>query len=159
MTDTTSSPPREGLSIGDTFFRCSRCEYRSPSNVAMAPQCPECGKRMNSCKVVEQDIPRTRDTKFAIVMVSSNANSFGLHGHILVDKTGRAFEAARARGPWLTDLASGDTINLRETISPGGENFDWARNSFEIPRRLKPDMPASLLKEVWGKVAAKKAAK
>jgi glycine cleavage system H lipoate-binding protein len=84
---------------------------------------------------------------FKVASVSSNANSFGLHGHVLVAKDGTAFEVG-ITGQFK--LAKGDIIEV-ECHTPG--NFmNWQKNSagvtIEIPRALGK-APAAAVKEVW----------
>lgn len=81
--------------------------------------------------------------KFRVASVSSNANSFGLRGMIVMTEGGEAWEVAA------------NHINLREKgadfrvpVGPESEP-DWAAMGFEIPHRL-PHVPPAVLKEVFG---------
>lgn len=87
---------------------------------------------------------------FRVLAVSDNSNSFGLYGHVLVNRSGLGFEAARSRGPWHKDLTKGDDIVLVETVRDGvpTKQFNWADAGFEIPREL-PKCPPQVLKEVY----------
>lgn len=91
---------------------------------------------------------------FQVVAVSTNTNSFGLHGVVLVAKNGLAFEAgASGFTVQLHHLKVGAHITLN-MIEGGDESadaiawFDWAAKSFEIPREL-PACPKKLVKQMW----------
>jgi hypothetical protein len=79
---------------------------------------------------------------FRVVSVSDNANSFGLHGHILIAEDGEAWEAGAGT---FHGHKKGDTLRL--SADRDGE-YDWAHHGFEIPRRL-PDAPRNVVNEVW----------
>lgn len=83
--------------------------------------------------------------KLKVVSVSSNHNSFGLRGMILISDNGQGWEAAAND---LNVKAKGDVVNVR-TLDNGEPDFSGL--GFEIPHRLNPDPPAKLMKEVWGK--------
>ena len=83
---------------------------------------------------------------FKLVHVSQNANSFGLHGHVLVAQDGTGCEAARCRTTPGYDVPSGTIITF--TLDVRG-NPEWAKLGFEIPRDL-PTYPACLVAKFWG---------
>lgn len=87
-----------------------------------------------------------RVTPFIVATVSENANNFGLHGHVLVDKTGRAWEVGRSRSidPW----EKGQVVNLTETLHGHTWTPLWACYGVEIPRALPP-IPKPALKQLW----------
>ena len=72
--------------------------------------------------------PQKRQAQFKVASVSTNANSFGLLGHILVAKNGTAFECGKTRQFAHT---KGDIVKV-ECHYPGGF-FNWAGAGFEIP--------------------------
>ncbi len=77
-------------------------------------------------------------TQFKVASVSSNANSFGLIGMILISRNGEAWEVAANS---LNVKKKGDIIEL------SADNF--AAKGFEIPRELA-DAPEAVVKKVWG---------
>ena len=46
----------EGMTIGDWFLACEDCQVQLPKNTAAKPFCPECGKRMDLCRVEKGDV-------------------------------------------------------------------------------------------------------
>jgi hypothetical protein len=82
--------------------------------------------------------------QFRVVAVSTNRNSFGLHGVALVARDGQAYEVG------CNDLhlpRQGDVLNV-PTRAGGG--LDWAKLGFEIPTRLHPPAPPEVVRQVWG---------
>ena len=88
-----------------------------------------------------------RPVEVRVLSVSANANSFGLHGVILMDRRGRAWEI----GVSLTSPAlpnSGDSLTAM--ITPAGDIRQGSLPfTFEIPRILST-APPEVVKEVWG---------
>lgn len=86
-----------------------------------------------------------RQTPVIVASVSSNRNSFGLTGHILVAKDGRAWEVARGT-PW----EKGQVVNLWEEKHGTLPTWTplWASHECEIPRQLR-DVPKPALLELW----------
>lgn len=80
---------------------------------------------------------------FAVVTVSTNRNSFGLQGFIIMAKDGTAYEAAANN---LNVPKQGQHLDLATDVK--GE-VDFARYGWEIPRRL-PDAPPKVVKSVFG---------
>jgi hypothetical protein len=84
----------------------------------------------------------SRSLVLKVASVSSNRNSFGLRGMILVAKNGRAFQVAandvnvKKKGDLLTVI----DIKALEGLSAYG---------FEVPEELKA-APPNVVKEVWG---------
>lgn len=86
-------------------------------------------------------------TLFKVVSISSNTNSFGLHGVVIVDKSGLAFEV----GVSYINLPAKGNIFTGEVTENG--NLHSLPFSYEIPRKLAaPD--AATLAEIWPKKAA-----
>jgi hypothetical protein len=54
----------------------------------------------------------TKPLSFRIVSVSDKPNSFGLHGYVLVSRTGKAYEVARSVGQWNTPWIKGMDIDV-----------------------------------------------
>ena len=73
--------------------------------------------------------------------VSSNMNAFGLYGVMLMAKNGEAYEAAKHEPP-----VKGSDVVL--PLDESGE-INWARAGYEIPRRLTPDAPKAVVKQVF----------
>lgn len=98
---------------------------------------------------------------FQIVAVSSNTNSFGLHGVVIVARDGLAFEFGASQGAHQPKLAVNQHVALEFT--PAEEHgadavtcFDWGtirlhngeRFTVEIPRVL-PECPKKVIKSFW----------
>lgn len=79
---------------------------------------------------------------FKVAAVSSNYNSFGLRGIVLIAEDGEAWEAAAGD---IHGYKRGKTLRLG--ADRHGE-YDWAHHGFEIPRRLS-DAPRNVVNEVW----------
>ena len=85
--------------------------------------------------------------EFKVAAVSSNRNSFGLRGHVLVARDGEAWQVAvnnlneREKGQIVRFAVVGGHVKVEPT----------AVFFFEIPERLK-DAPPAVVREVWGKV-------
>jgi hypothetical protein len=79
--------------------------------------------------------------QFVVVAVSLNANSFGLFGHVMVDREGDAWQAAASM---YKKLKQGDVIDVPLLGKP---NFSSA--GFEIPEQLRR-MPSHLIEKAWG---------
>ena len=96
---------------------------------------------------------------FKVASVSSNPNSFGLHGHIMVAEDGESWEVGRSRaeypGPWerlqVVDVPLKEDP-VRHITVPA-----WEEVHCEIPRRL-PDAPPNVMAEVWGEPVEAEAA-
>ena len=86
---------------------------------------------------------KTKQTKpFKVASVSSNLNSFGLTGMILMALDGEAWEVGASS---LFVKKKGDLIHV-PIVGKAGRNFGTL--GFEIPTRL-PDAPAAVIAEVW----------
>lgn len=79
---------------------------------------------------------------FTIASVSSNANSFGLYGHILVARDGEAWEVGLN---YLNKRTKGTQI-VMPLDNGGGPR--WALIGAEIPKLL-PKAPKAVLREVF----------
>lgn len=78
---------------------------------------------------------------FKVVAVSSNQNSFGLTGMILMGRDGEAWEVAA------------NSINLcRHGTVLKVQRHNFAAFGFEMPRQL-PNAGRGVLAEVWPKLA------
>jgi hypothetical protein len=82
-------------------------------------------------------------SQFKVITVSSNTNSFGLHGVIMADKSGLAFEVGMN---YLSKPNTGDMLNV--TLTKSLKLSSIAGKSYEIPRKL-PNVPAKLLTELF----------
>ena len=93
--------------------------------------------------------------RFKVAAVSQRANSFGLHGHVLIAESGEAWEVGRSRGPWHDDTPFNRNDVVAVPAIPVGKNkngpvqLNWALIACEIPRRL-PDAPQAVIREIWG---------
>jgi hypothetical protein len=85
----------------------------------------------------------TQQTKpFKVASVSSNTNSFGLTGMILMAPDGESWEVGASS---LCVKVKGDIIHV-PVVGKIGRNFGSL--GFEIPTRL-PNAPAAVVAEVW----------
>lgn len=85
--------------------------------------------------------PKPKTTPFKVAAVSSNMNSFGLTGMILLGLDGEAWEVGASS---LHLKKVGDVLRV-----PGRRSCrNFARLGFEIPRPL-PQAPAGVVAEVW----------
>jgi hypothetical protein len=82
---------------------------------------------------------------FRVLTVSRNTNAFGLSGHVLVARTGEAWEVARSRGAHLTPWDEGTDV---EVMLDGLLCPMWHGMGCEIPRQL-PRAPIALVKALW----------
>jgi hypothetical protein len=81
-------------------------------------------------------------TQFKVVSVSSNTNSFGLYGVIMVAKDGTAYEVGIN---YLGKPNKGQVLNA--AVSENG-NLVSLEVGYEIPRKL-PTAPQKVVKEIW----------
>ena len=97
-------------------------------------------------------------TSFRVVSVSSNLNSFGLRGHIMISRSGVAYEAVRSDFGGNPRLKNGDDVRIPTTVLIEGEGeervevsreYNFGSQSFELPRRLEAP-PAEVLRAVFG---------
>jgi len=72
----------------------------------------------------------TSSTKLRIVARSSNTNAFGLHGYILEDEQGNAWQAGRSL---YFPLKVGATITIDRDARG---HLRWERHLFELRRYL-----------------------
>ena len=83
---------------------------------------------------------RDRGSKqFKVVSVSSNANSFGLRGMILMAADGEAWQVA-ANHLLVRRHKAGDTLAVPD--------HDFTAFGFELPEQL-PNAPAKVLEQLW----------
>ena len=80
--------------------------------------------------------------KFKVVTRSTNHNSFGLYGVVLVAADGTAFEV----GANSVNLPAKDAV--LEVVKQDGR-YLWEKFGFEIPRQLAP-MPPEAVLQLWG---------
>lgn len=85
-----------------------------------------------------------KQKQFKVVAVSSNTNSFGLYGMILMAKDGEAYEVAVNE---IYKKNKNDIVCL--PMKNGKTNLlGDCQISFEIPRKL-PNAPQKVIDEVW----------
>ena len=81
--------------------------------------------------------------RFKVASVSTNKNSFGLTGVILVAEDGQGFEVGSND---LNLPRQGEILSV-----PLVENCCmWGNLGFEIPRELEIKAPPEVVKELWG---------
>ena len=81
---------------------------------------------------------------FKVIAVSSNHNSIGLRNHVMVAKDGESWSAGKSIASKRPNQ-QGDIIIVPYTNG----HPQWAALGFQIPKRLEPDAPPNVLKEVW----------
>ena len=86
--------------------------------------------------------------EFKVAAVSSNRNSFGLKGVVLIARGGRAFQVGASD---LHVPKVGDVITIPFIELEGKPVLNFAALCFEIPEELNPPAPPSVVKEVWGR--------
>lgn len=87
-----------------------------------------------------------KNTKlFRVLTVSTNANAFGLHAHILVAGDGVSYRVLRARHDGNPPLTRGDEV--RVPVDPCTGGLLWARMSFECPERV--DAPKAVARRAY----------
>jgi hypothetical protein len=84
---------------------------------------------------------RTRGKAFKVASVSSNTNSFGLTGMILIARDGEAWQVGANS---ISVRAKGTIIKVPKL----GTARTFAALSFELPERL-PDAPPGVVAEIW----------
>lgn len=87
--------------------------------------------------------PERTAKEFKVASVSSNRNSFGLRGMILVARDGEAWQVAANN---LNEKKKGTVLR----VPTFGGKADFSHLEFEVPERLS-DAPPGVVKEVWGK--------
>ena len=80
--------------------------------------------------------------QFKVASVSSNLNSFGLRGHVLVAEDGEAWQVGIT-----AQFAKKQGEEVKVHYGDGGQ-LDWAWFGAEIPERL-PDAPRNVVNEIW----------
>lgn len=95
----------------------------------------------------DQPIPATPHhvRTYRVAAVSSNRNSFGLRGHILMAETGETWEVLRSDYTGHRRWRDGEDIAVR--LDTYGQP-QWHRRAVECPRRL-PAPPAEVVRELW----------
>jgi hypothetical protein len=83
-----------------------------------------------------------RAKRFKVAAVSSNSNSFGLTGMVLVARDGTAYQVGASD---LHLRRKGSVIAVPIT---GRRCLNFAQLGFEIPERL-PQAPSAVVAEVW----------
>lgn len=133
---TTSEKP---TSIARTFRIHLDRQYASGTKIQVTDQCFE-----ESGASWSREVPK--GTKlFKLAAISSNTNSFGLSGHVIVALDGEAWEFGRARyddSAWQVGTIL--ELTTKNTVASALSNL-----SCEIPHQ-KDRAPAKVVSEVWG---------
>jgi hypothetical protein len=117
---------------------------------------PEIPELLEHIKVgfIDEIQQRLASKQFMVFRVSSNANSFGLHGHWLMSRDGECWEVARNRtGPHAGEWNKGDIVTIHK-LSKAIDDYDWAGADCEIPER-KPKAPPHVVAEVFASFPSK----
>jgi len=97
------------------------------------------------------DTRGTVGKRFKVASRSSNHNSFGLYGHILVAKDGETWQVGRSRGPWNEEWTPGTEVFIPFYVRTDGmlsSDLAWSQCSVEIPRKLAK-APEHIVNEIW----------
>ena len=96
----------------------------------------------------------TKQKEFKVVSISSNTNSFGLYGVILMGKDGESYQVGSNyfHLPKKGDVLKNNVHYNAETQERLLKTLSWSLSGFEIPERL-PDAPFKVVQEVWGRSA------
>jgi hypothetical protein len=89
---------------------------------------------------------------FKVASISSNANSFGLHGHILLAEDGETWQVCRRRsGTYPTQWERGEIVEVPVVVDrlTEVERLNWDALHCEVPQAL-PDAAANIVAEIWG---------
>ncbi len=134
------------LSLAGTVPYCDGCDNmkslcKCNPKTASKSDHEDGGKHDPAAKgATETNVMKQGEGKlFKVVAVSSNTNSFGLHGVIMIAQDGEAWKAAHGQ---LQLPKQGDTLRIDPTA--------WGASGFEIPEKL-PQPPAEVIAEAWGK--------
>lgn len=87
--------------------------------------------------------PERTAKEFKVASVSSNRNSFGLRGMILVARDGEAWQVAANN---LNERKKGTVLR----VPAFGGKADFSHLEFEVPERVS-DAPPGVVEKVWGK--------
>lgn len=89
-------------------------------------------------------------TPFKVVARSSNTNSFGLYGIVMVAQNGMAFQAAAnsLNAPKRDAIVHIPTTITFEKMRGPKINLCFASAGFEIPEKL-PICPPEAVNEIW----------
>lgn len=105
-----------------------------------------CGSFIDLVPAPAPALVRQTTKTFRVVAISSNTNSFGLTGVVLIARDGEGFEAATSQH--VTPVAKGDSVTLPVICAAAGAaRYSWVsvdHRTFEIPRRLPPCPPQVL---------------
>jgi hypothetical protein len=98
----------------------------------------------------------TASKPFKVASISTNMNSFGLYGHILMAEDGESWQVGRSRSggdpaPW----EKGEIVEVPVVVDPISqvERLDWEQLHCEVPQALA-DAPANVVAEIWGHAIA-----
>lgn len=94
--------------------------------------------------------PSTKKVSFRVAARSSKPNSLGLYGHVLISKTGLAFEVGRTVGSGNDDWSAGTDLSIAATLNESGEIIGFTFPNCEIPRQL-PAAPLKVVRELFKK--------
>lgn len=82
--------------------------------------------------------------RLKVLAASSNCNSFGLRGMVLIGDNGQGWEAA------ANDINLRTKGTILRVPDKGDIGLHLSQFGFEIAKRLHPDPPAEVVREVFG---------
>lgn len=91
--------------------------------------------------IKKYEIPTTKE--FKVVSVSSNTNSFGLHGVIMVARDGESYQGAKGQN--MSPIKRGDIITVPLNSN---EEPEFYKVGFEIPSKLA-NAPKDVIDQIW----------
>ena len=93
----------------------------------------------------------TKQKEVKVVSISSNTNSFGLFGVILMAKDGETYQvgASQINLPKKDEVLRNNIHYNESTQERILKSLSWSWHGFEVPERLT-DAPNEIITEVWG---------
>lgn len=83
-----------------------------------------------------------------VAAISDNAGDFGHHGHLLVTRDGRIYEAGRHRCPPNPLLKVGDVLQF--SVNSVDEPCNWYEHYFEAAHPFRTGkVPEEVRRELW----------
>ena len=131
-----------GLTRNDLDVLCSKSYAHKVKDIYHAGLAKKTAKALERMANTPVD-PTPKD--FKVVTVSTNTNSFGLYGHILMAEDGESWEAGANE---LNKRNQGDIVTIFYEGPEGNQSPNFARANFEIPEQ-KPTAPKNVISEVW----------
>lgn len=139
--DPTETPEWDKL-----FMALKKAGYeKPPSETALVKRPSWVSGEINPSNQVHVGAKGQRGITFKVVAVSSNRNSFGLKGVVLMARDGRAFQVG-ASAPHVPER--GEVIVILFVDQKNDRGLNFVARCYEIPEEL-PIAPEAVVAEVW----------